>query len=181
MSQENSKIEANEIRIERLNESHDLSGFKSYEPELVNFLIEDALDNQKKKISVTYLWFLKKTNELVGYLSLLNDRINLEGNLKVFFREKGIFYKSLPALKIGRLCVDDRFLKRGIGRLMIKFSVVTAERIFEKYSGCRFILLDAKRNPDKTKESIHFYKRIGFNQLKERKKGTIPMYWDLNQ
>lgn len=152
----------------------------SYEQELVDFLIEDALDNQNKKISVTYLWFLKDSQELVGYISLLNDRINLEENLKDYFKSKGVLYKSLPALKIGRLAVDDRFLRRGLGTLMIAFATKIAERIFLAYSGCRFITLDAKRNNDKSKDVIHFYKRLGFQVLKERMKGTTPMYLDLH-
>jgi len=47
---------------------------------LVDFLVEDALENQKNRISVTYLIFLE-SGELVGYVTLLNDRINLEGDL----------------------------------------------------------------------------------------------------
>ena len=46
------KIKVEDIRIERINKEHNISGFKSYEPELVNFLLEDALDNQNKQISV---------------------------------------------------------------------------------------------------------------------------------
>ena len=34
-----------------------------------------------------------------------------------------------------------------------------------------------KRN--KENDPIHFYKRQGFKKLKERKKGTTPMYFDL--
>jgi len=170
------KIAANDVKIVRINETHNVKEFKSSEQELVNFLVEDALNNQNHKISVTYLWFLN-TGELVGYVTLLNDRINLEGNLKDFFRMKGIQYHSLPALKIGRLCVDDRFLRRGIGTIMIDFSVKVAVHIFEKYSGCRFIVLDAKRNP--VNDPIYFYKKLGFKELKERKKGTTPMYFDL--
>ena len=170
------KITAKDIKIERIDENHNLTDFKSYETELVNFLIEDALNNQNHKISVTYLWFLN-TNEMVGYVTLLNDRINLEGDLKDLFRMKGIQYHSLPALKIGRLCVDDRFLRRGLGTLMVDFSIKVAFHIFEKYSGCRFVVLDAKRNP--LNNPIHFYKKLGFKELKERKKGTTPMYFDL--
>lgn len=169
------KITAQEIKIERIQEKHGLTGFKSYELELVNFLIEDALNNQNHKISVTYLWFLN-TN-LVGYVTLSNDRINLERDLKDFFRTKGIQYHSLPALKIGRLCVDDRFLRRGLGTMMIDFSIKIAVHIFEEYSGCRFIVLDAKKN--QANDPFHFYKKLGFKELKERKKGTTPMYLDL--
>lgn len=164
------------MRIERIQPGHNLAGFQSYEQELVDFLQDDALVNQNNQISVTYLWFLK-TGELVGYLTLLNDRINLENDLKDSFRKKGIPYHSLPALKIGRLCVDDHFLRRGIGTMMIDFSIKVALHIFEKYSGCRFIVLDAKRKPQN--DPIHFYKKQGFQELKERKKGTTPMYLDL--
>ncbi len=170
------KIKPEEINIGRINDKHNLSSFNSYEKELVEFEKEDALNNQKNKISVTYLWFLK-SGELVGYITLLNDRINLEGDMKEVFRGKGISYHSLPAIKVGRLCVDDKFLGRGLGTLMLAFAVKIANHIFEQYSGCRFIVLDAKRNPKK--DSIHFYKKIGFEELKERKKGTTPMYLDL--
>ena len=170
------KITIDDIKIERINKNRDVSKFSSYEKELVDFLIEDALDNQKKKISVTYLWFLN-TGKLIGYITLLNDRINLEGDLKAFFRDKEVFYHSLPAIKIGRLCVDDNYLRKGLGTLMISFAIKTANIIQDHYSGCRFIVLDAKRNKDK--DPIHFYKKLGFNILKERKKGTTPMYLDL--
>ena len=168
------KISDTDLIIERLNDKHIINSFQSSENELVDFLQEDALDNQKNRISVTYLFFLK-TGELVGYVTLLNDRINLEGDLKTVFREKGILYRALPALKIGRLCVDDKYLRRGIGTQMIDFSIKVAFRIYEGYSGCRFIVLDAKKN----KQSVHFYKKQGFRELKERQKGTLPMYIDL--
>ncbi len=171
------KITSEQLRIERMQEHHDVQSFRSYEQELVSFLVEDALDNQNSRISVTYLLFLEATGELVGYITLLNDRINLEGNLKDVFHRKGILYHSLPALKIGRLCVNDKFLRRGIGTQMLAFAVKIANHIFSEYAGCRFIVLDAKRNPQN--DSIHFYKKIGFEMLKERKKGTTPMYLDL--
>lgn len=103
----------------------------------------------------------------------------LEGDLKVFFREKDIHYKSLPALKIGRLCVHDNFQRRGLGKLMVLFAITQANEICDRRSGCRFITLDAKRNEKRELDSIHFYKKLGFKILKERRKGTTPMYLDL--
>ena|SRR3989338_9031616 len=170
------KIPITEIRIERMNETHNVSNFESYEQELVNFLKQDALKNQMSRISVTYLWFLK-TGELAGYITLLTDRIHLEESLKESFRLKGILYKALPAVKIGRLCVDNNFLRRGIGTLMIDFSVKIGLNIHSRYCGCRFVVLDAKRG--EKMDPIHFYKKHGFKELKQRERGTIPMYLDL--
>ena len=174
------KISITEIEIQQINESRSpiLPGFRSYEKELVDFLVEDALDNQAKQMSITYLWFLKSTNELVAYVSVLTDAISLQGELKEHFRQQGILYKSLPALKIGRLCVSDEYLGRSIGTLMIEFVLVLAQRI-SKEIGLRFITTDAKRNPEPRKDSVHFYKKLGFEILKQREKGTIPMYKDL--
>ena len=114
---------SDDIEIIPINSKHNklLNRFETDVDELKAFLTEDALNNQQQKISLTFLWFYK--DQVVSYISLLNDKINLEGNLKVFFREKDILYKSLPALKIGRLCVHNDFRKRGLGRLMIIFAV----------------------------------------------------------
>lgn len=177
MDEKPEKLKPEDIKIEIVNKDYDVNGFKSYEKELVNFLIEDALENQEQRLSVTFLWFYNE--KLVSYITLLSDKINLEGDLKEFFKEKGIHYKSLPALKIGRVCVDDRFLRRGLGRLMILSAIKIANEINKNKAGCRFITLDAKRNPDKKLDSIHFYKHMGFKILKERRKGTTPMFIDL--
>ncbi len=173
------KITPEELKIEKLETKHEtlLSSFKTSTKELKAFLVEDALNNQNQKFSVTFLWFYGKN--LVGYETLLNDNINLEGNLKVFFREKGVDYKSLPALKIGRLCVHDDFQRRGVGKLMVLFAVKQANEISENKSGCRFITADAKRNENRELDSIHFYKKLEFKTLKERRKGAIPIYLDL--
>ena len=180
MKNDKEKVKTEYIDIQQINDAHKsvILTFKSYEKELVNFLIEDALDNQNRKISITYLWFLKSNKELVAYVTVLADAISLQGELKESFRQQGILYKSLPALKIGRLCVADEYLGRGIGTLMVEFAAILAQRI-SKRIGLRFITTDAKRNQDPKKDSVHFYKKIGFGVLKQREKGTIPMYKDL--
>ena len=60
------KIPADNIKIEKLNPAHKekIKSFKSYEKELIDFLIEDALDNQNKKISVK-----------IAYRNFFNDQI----------------------------------------------------------------------------------------------------------
>ena len=180
MASDKGKINITDIQIEQINDSHQpvLSRFNSYEKELVKFLLEDAIDNQKKQMSITYLWFLKSTKELVAYVTVLADAISLQGELKEHFRQQGVEYKSLPALKIGRLCVSDDYLGRGIGTLMVEFILILAQKI-GKDIGLRFITTDAKRNPEPRKDSVHFYKRFRFEILKQREKGTLPMYKDL--
>lgn len=156
-----------------------IKSFQCHEKELVDFLLEDAYNNQVNKISVTYLFFSQKTKEMVGYLTVLTDAINLNAELKRYFRDKDIHYKSLPALKVGRVAVDDRFARRGIGTRMMDIAIFLAIKIYRETAGCRFITLDAKRGSSAETDSTHFYKKIGFHVLKEREKGTIPMYLDI--
>jgi len=105
--------------------------------------------------------------------------LNLDADLKQFFKEKGADYKTLPALKIGRLAVDDRYLRCGIGTILLEFAYGLAKYTSNSLFGCRFLILDAKRNQDHAKDSVHFYKKFGFKTFKERNKGTLPMYLDI--
>lgn len=164
------KISSEEIIIEKLKREHDLSMFSSYEKDLVEFIKEDALENQELNLSLTFL--LRYKEDIVGYITLLTDRIDLKGDIKEKFIDKEIYYKSLPAIKIGRLCVDDKYLRKGLGREMMKFAVKKAEEINYDKAGCRFITLDAKRNKDKNKDPLEFYKKLGFEVVKEREKTT---------
>jgi len=170
------KLNPEDIKIEIFNKNYDVSDFESYEKELVKFLQEDALENQEQKLSVTFLWFYG--GKIVSYITLLNDKINLAGNLKEFFREKEIHYNSLPALKIGRICVDNRFLRKKLGSYMVYFAIIIAKKISENMAGCRFITLDAKNNENVGFNPINFYKKLGFKKLKTKTNST-PMYFDL--
>ncbi len=165
------KITLENLRIVKIKETNTLTTFTSYEKELASFLVEDALDNQKNNLSITFLWFYQE--RLAAYITLLTDKINLEGDLREFFQEKGVQYRSLPALKIGRLCVDDSFLKRGLGKLMIEFAIEKAEEINFDKAGCRFVTVDAKKG------SVGFYQKMGFKTLEQRNSGTTAMYLDL--
>ena len=123
------KIKPEDIRPEKLDEKHEslLTTFSTDNKELKAFLVEDAIKNQHLFISTTYLWFYSPTDELVAYISLLNDSLRIkETELESIFVEKGILYKSLPALKIGGLCVDNRFAGRGIGTFLTKFAMIKA-------------------------------------------------------
>ncbi len=50
MEEQRLPIKPEEIKIEIIAESHKVSLFQSYEQELVDFLREDALENQKQFI-----------------------------------------------------------------------------------------------------------------------------------
>jgi GNAT superfamily N-acetyltransferase len=168
------KISMKDLRIEVISSAniHHAKGFETDNKELRDFLVEDAFKNQEVGISTTYLWFYNPGNRLAAYVTILMDAIRVSGDLRDSFLGQGIGYKTLPALKVGRLCVDKKYERRGIGKNIMYFVMEKAIHMNDDV-GCRFIVVDAK------KESEHFYRRIGFDILKEREKGTIPMYFDI--
>ncbi len=169
------KIRPEDLRIEKLSNRHTkiISNFQTSNKELKDFLIEDALDNQEMAISTTYLWFYNPKNELAAYVTLLADAIRIHGTrLGKAFVDQGVEYKTLPALKIGRLCVDNSYIGKGIGTQTTHFAMKRLVKVNE-LTGCRFLIVDAKPG------SVKFYKRMGFEVLKQREKGTLPMYYDL--
>ncbi len=171
------RIPLEDLKIELISETHKnlLGSFKTDSLELKKFLLEDALSNQEVGISYTYLWSCRKNNELVAYITLLADAIRVHGTyLGKSFLEKGVEYKTLPALKVGRLCVHKDYTGRGIGTLMTKFAMEKIVAMNEQVAvGCRFLIVDAK------KDAVHFYKKMDFQVLKAREKGTLPMYRDM--
>ncbi len=172
------KMNIEDFKIQIIEEKNNLNDFYSYEKELVDFLREDAFQNQHLNLSVTFLWFYEE--KLVSYVTLLNDRITLDGDLQNFFKNKGVLYKSLPALKIGRLCVDDAFRKKGFGTAMVKFAIKIAKEISLEKAGCRFLTVDAKRNKKTDQDSYSFYTKLGFESLRlEKEQMNTPMYLDL--
>ena len=173
----NDKIPIDQLRIAKLSikNADILRDFQTDVKELGDFLVEDAINNQQISISNTYLWFYNPENKMVAYMTLLTDAIRVHGTqLGKSFVDKGVDYKTLPAIKIGRMCVDKNYYSRGIGTHMIHFAMKLLLEVDEKI-GCRFIVLDAKTQT----KAIRFYKKFGFEILKQREKGTIPMFLDM--
>ncbi|MBI5159494.1 GNAT family N-acetyltransferase [Candidatus Micrarchaeota archaeon] len=143
---------------------------------MVAFLCEDAFENQKRGVSVTYLFFIEENGarNLAGYITLLSDSIEIRQNkcLQTAFESKSIGYKTLPALKIGRIATDTRFQRRGIATAMVKFAISIALDT-SVIVGCRFLIVDAKEAAE------DFYLKNGFRLLKEDCLKPKQLYLDL--
>jgi len=150
--------------------------------DLNDFLLEDALKQQKESVNLTYLWMSKGKKEILAYITLCSDSIHLFGEKKEEMKRIGISYKALPALKICRMAVNKNHSNKGIGTKMIAFAINIVIEI-NKLCGCRFLTLEAKneQNLSEDQKPVHFYKKTGFFVIKERKQNSayIPMYKDL--
>jgi len=170
-----------DIEIVELNESTKnlIDSFSCSFVELEKFLQEDALNQRKQCVNKTYFWVLKADGRLVAYLTVCVDAIIIGSAMRSKLSKKGINYKSLPALKIGRLAVNKDFTGKGIGRQLISFATRLAIKINNEAS-CRFLTVDSKNYSDSLgKNPVEFYKKMGFAKIKEGKNNSVPMYKDL--
>lgn len=156
-----------------------LESFKCTEDDLNDFLINDSKDYQKELLSRTYLVIYKATEDIAAYFSLLNDVIKLDETEKKTRNRinRHIPYSKhrshYPAVKLGRLAVDEKYAGNGIGRYVLdnlKYIFTHGNR-----TGCRFLTVDALAS------ATGFYEHNGFHFFTELDKEdyTRLMYFDL--
>lgn len=170
------------MNIEKLSSHHNLLYFDSGQGDLNEFLKENSLEQMKAMVNVTHLCLLD--HKIIAFFTISADRIETEkipAEYEQKLIEKGIEYKSLPALKLGRLAVDYRFQNQGYGTYLLKELILKCIQLSENI-GIRFITVDAYVS------SLKFYKMNYFKILpgyekrisqKNSKTATIPMYFDL--
>lgn len=154
-------------------QSNDLI-FDCGDSDLNDFFRTDAIPNQKALLTKTYYWH--KDNIVIGFVSLLNDSIQLKHSKKKKLFHKSKFYRSYPAVKIGRLGINKDFQRKGLGNSIIRF--IKMFMVCRNKTGCRFITIDAYNHSNVT----NFYGKnnfIFFTKSDERDE-TRAMYYDLN-
>lgn len=127
----------NNYKIVKLTSKDNLDGFFCGLKDMDDFLKEDALIQQNENLNVTYL--AKYDDEIIGFFSLLSDSIkvqSLNNNYK-------LPYDDCPAIKIGRLAINQKYRRNGLGTLLLDdicFEIKNlSEEVGVRYN-CRFIL-----------------------------------------
>lgn len=153
-------------RFETLNCGHDLSEFKCASEDLTDFLKNDALTQQRNKLNLTKVVICD--NIIVGYVSLLTDTIplkdirdedtkqDIKNQLSITSRKR-----KLPAIKIGRLAVDEKYSGKGLGSLILMSVLFNVKKIAENNVGLRFVTVEGYAS------AYNFYVNNNFNNLKK--------------
>ena len=169
-----------EFKVIRLPEDYKVPPFDCGNPDINDFLIDDAHDYQEGLLAVTYIVVDPNDNKLLSYFCLLNDKLAyMPGvdkaawnrlNRKVANRKR---MKSYPAVKIGRLGTDKQCSGQGIGTEVLGF-IKLLFAIGNK-TGCRFLTVDAHR------DALGFYLKCGFQYFTaaDETDDTRLMYFDL--
>ncbi len=154
--------------FEILNEKHDLSNFECDSNDLTNFLKNDALKQQDMNLNLTQLVICD--NEIVVFFSLLTDTLKLKtlenNNLKKEIKlELDISENNeIPAIKIGRLAIDKKYSKKGLGSHILRNILLSILNLSKTKVGLRFVTVDAYAT------SLNFY--VKKNNFSSRKSDT---------
>jgi len=161
--------------------------------DLNEFLKEDAIKQSKQMLNTTYTVIYNK--KLIAFYTLSVDSIaakNIPKNYKKF-NEENIAYKSYPALKLGRLGVQQNNNNKGLGTFILK-RVFKLGISLSKCVGLRFITIDAYMssyrfyeknhcehafNKEKVRNKLKEYETLKSQNNKRADDLTIPMFYDL--
>lgn len=172
-------MDLSKLRQFQLSSDTDIKPFKCAESDLNDFLFEDAKHFQKELMAVTYILEYMEQNVTVAYYSLLADKISFNPEEKVVWNKlnrnipNSKRRKSYPAVKLGRLAVNEQFTGYGIGTFIVdnlKYAFSNVKRL-----GCRFITVDALA------AAVAFYEKNGFRFFTEQDKDedTRLMFFDM--
>ena len=140
---------------------------KSDPLEIHKFYCEDLKRYQESKLSTVR--FIQNKDVIVGYFTVSMNAIELD-KLGKDEKVKGTTPKKYPAMLIGRMGIDKKYRRKGIGSEICLFCRGLAIETSQKVA-CRYVILHT------TEDKVPFYKKSGFIKSgNPPKKGIVSMY-----
>lgn len=140
---------------------------------LTIFLQRDAKRHNSIDVAKTYVAL--NGQRVIGYISLSCGQVALE---KPPAEDLANYAYEFPAVKIGKLAVDHRHRKLGLGGQLVDFAIAVVKKEIKPRVGCRFIIVDSHKN------AVEFYQGKGFTLLDTEKNKARPaplMFLDIGK
>lgn len=154
---------------ENLNSNHRKKEFSCGKDMLDNYLHKQANQDIKRKLSACFVLNDQETDLLKGYYTLANNSLAQDLIPTEFQKKLPSSYKSIPTTLLGRLAIDNRFQKLGVGKLLL---VDALKRSYEisKSIGSFAVVVDPI-----DEDAERFYDKYGFIKLPDSGKMFLPM------
>ena len=144
------------FRFEPLGPEHDRSAFHCGEEALDRYFQTQVTEDIRRRVTNCFVAIEIVSNRIAAYYTLSAASIPLNG-LPESVTKRLPRYPTLPAVRIGRLAVDEKFQGRGLGAAMLMNAV---HRTLRDAAAAYALLVDAKNEP-----AVAFYERHGFGRL----------------
>lgn len=154
---------------EPLSSAHKKSDFSCGKEMLDRYLHKQANQDVKRKLSACFVVNDEETNLIKGYYTLSNNSIPLELIPSQIQKKLPKSYESIPTTLLGRLAIDNRFQRQGVGKLML---IDALKRSYEiaKTIGSFAVVVDPI-----DQDAENFYDKYGFIKLPDSGKMFLPM------
>lgn len=147
------------FRFEPLGKGHDRAAFRCGEPALDLYFQTQVTQDIRRRIANCFVLVEVTARQVAAYYTLSAASIPMV-DLPPEEARRLPRYPTLPAVRIGRLAVDQRFQRRGLGELMLMNAV---HRTAQDAAAAFALLMDAKND-----QAAAFYRRYGFRPLADR-------------
>lgn len=144
------------------------------------FLQKHAQKYESQSLARTYAAFRSDTDKVAGYITLVCGEVVVDEGDDALAHDPDLKYpyNHYPAVKIARLAVDKTLAGAGLGRALVNLALGQSKRIVCPAVGCRFVMVDSK------KQAVKFYEKCGFtllNTVTNKQREEPVMFMDLNK
>lgn len=145
------------FRVASLDTVHDRSGFNCGTPPLDRYFREQVTQDIRRRVAACFV-ALTDTQRIAGYYTLASACVPLV-DLPPDTAKRLPRYPAVPAIRMGRLAVDQDFKGQGLGAALLADALARAAR---SEVAAFALLVDAKGD-----EAAAFYRHHGFISLPE--------------
>jgi len=147
------------FRVEALNDLHDRTSFHCGEDALDRYLQMQATQDIRRRVANCFVAVEIRSGQIAAYYTLSAASIPFL-DLPAEVSKRLPRYPTLPAIRIGRLAVDEGFQGRGLGAALLADA---ASRAIRSDAAAFTLMVDAKND-----KAVSFYQRYGFRPLTSR-------------
>jgi GNAT superfamily N-acetyltransferase len=146
------------FRFDVLSKAHDRTAFHCGDDALDEYLRTGVTQDIRRRITNCFVFVVVETGaiQLAAYYTLSAASIPLL-DLPPDEAKRLPRYPILPAVRIGRLAVDQRYQRRGLGELML---INAVHRTMQDAAAAFALLVNAKND-----QATAFYQRYGFRLI----------------
>lgn len=144
------------FRLEALASSHDRSTFASGEARLDRYFQTQATQDIRRRIANCFVAVEIVTGQVAAYYTIASASVPTP-DLPPDEAKRLPRYPTMPAVRIGRLAVDLRYQRLGLGKALLADAALKA---MTAAPASFALLVDAKND-----QAMKFYQHHGFRQL----------------
>lgn len=144
------------FRYESLSDAHDRTSFRCGEKVLDRYFQVQATQDIRRRIANCFVAVEARTSQVAAYYTMSAASIPFL-DLPPEESRRLPRYPTLPAVRIGRLAVDERFQGLGLGAALLANAI---HRTLEADAAAFALLVDAKND-----RAVAFYRHHGFCAL----------------